>query len=115
MEDAKTHPPLADPVSRPPNASAKFRVIKLAQHFDLSRSPRARRRGQPDAPGFALGDDFLDGAAGAAGEDGIRCLAEPFQFGQGPRFTTAVFWRHLALINAAHGFDPLKRLGMRKF
>ena len=43
------------------------------------------------APKLAHGDDFHDGASGAAGEDGVGCFAESLQFGQRPRRSATAF------------------------
>ena len=90
----------------------KFGVVVTAQHLDFARHPASGWCRQPDALAFAFGHNFPDGATEAAGEDGVGCFAELFQFGKCPPFTTAVFWGHFVLINAVHSFDPLKRLGV---
>ena len=72
-------------------AARQFRVVQGAKQLVFPRGPAAGWKAQADALAFAHGDDFLDGAAGAAGEDGIRRFAEPLQFGQRPWRAPASF------------------------
>jgi hypothetical protein len=53
----------------------------VGEQLDFARGPAARRGGQTDAPPLAFGDDFLDRAAEATGEDGIGLFAEQLCFG----------------------------------
>lgn len=65
-------------------AAGQFAIIETAQEPNLSRRPAARRRGQADAQAFALGNNFMDGASGAAGKDRVGHFAELLQFSQRP-------------------------------
>ena len=80
---------ISDAVMGTPEAASQFVIIHRAEQPDFARRPAARWRGQMNAPVFAQGDDFLDGATEAPGEDGVGRFAELFQFGYCPRFAPA--------------------------
>lgn len=85
----------ADLVLGPAEASAKLGVVELPEHFDLTRSPSTARSGKADAPPFAFGDDFLDGAPKAAGQHGIGHSAKKFYF-RGPPGSARFSSRHVS-------------------
>ena len=85
----QTQPLMAHIVVGAAQAAREFRVIVPAQHLDFARRPAAWPRFHRDAAVFAHGDDFLDGATGAAGEDRVWHFAELMKLGQPPSSSTA--------------------------
>src|SRR5436309_11952115 len=85
----QTQPLMAHIIVGAAQATREFRVIVAAQHFSFACRPAAWPRFHRDAAVFAHGDDFLDGATGPAGEDGVWRFAELFQLGQPPSRSTA--------------------------
>ena len=56
---------VADPMLGAPQPASQFVIVHGSEKLNFARGPAARRGKQADAAPFALGDDFLDGAARA--------------------------------------------------
>jgi len=99
----QTQPLMAHIIVGAAKAAGEFGVIVPAQHFNFACRPTAWPRFHRDAAVFAHGDDFLDGATGPAGEDGVWHFAELFQLGQPPSSSTAA--SDSGLFGGGHDFS----------
>jgi len=99
----QTQPLMAHTIVAAAKAAGEFRVIVPAQHFDFARRPASWLRFHRNAAVFAHGDDFLDGATSAAGEDGVWHFAELFKLGQPPSGSTAA--SDSGLFGGGHDFS----------
>jgi hypothetical protein len=72
-------------------AAGYFSIVIASEQTNFTRRPATGRCAKANTPMFAHGDDFLDGASGAAGEDGVGHFAELFEFLERPRSAPAAF------------------------